>query len=349
MNSDRVSLPCLVEEHASLRRYNTFGVEARARWLVRLRQPAALPEVLARPEWAGLPVMVLGGGSNVLFRDDYPGMVLRVESRRVETIGRDSLGTVVRVEAGHGWHAFVEWSLAQGLTGLENLSLIPGTVGAAPIQNIGAYGVELDALVESVQAHDREAGGMVELDRAACGFDYRSSVFKRVEGARRYIVTAVRLRFAHDRPLVLHYPGVREELAALGVAVPTAADVSRAVCAIRRRKLPDPARIGNAGSFFKNPVVPLALAEALAARFPALPVFAARDPAQRKLSAGWLIENLGLRGYRDGDAGVAESHALVLVNHGEATGEQIWQLAQFIRARVLGAYGVELEPEPVVV
>ena len=349
VNSDRVSLPCVIEEHASLRRYNTFGVEARARWLVRLRQPATLPEVLARPEWAGLPVLVLGDGSNLLFRGDYPGMVLRMESRRVETVGRDALGTVVRVEAGHSWHAFVEWTLAQGLAGVENLSLIPGTVGAAPIQNIGAYGVELDALVESVQAYDRATGELVELDRAACGFDYRTSIFKRAEGALRYIVTAVRFRFAHDRPLVLHYPGVREELAALGVAVPTTADVSRAVCAIRRRKLPDPARIGNAGSFFKNPVVPVAQAEALAARFPALPVFAARAPGQRKLSAGWLIENLGLRGYRDGDAGVAESHALVLVNHGEATGAQIWQLAQFIRERVAGAYGVTLEPEPVIV
>jgi UDP-N-acetylmuramate dehydrogenase len=292
---------------------------------------------------------VLGDGSNVLFRGDFPGMVLRVEARRVETVGRDALGTLVRVEAGHGWHAFVEWTLSQGLVGIENLALIPGTVGAAPIQNIGAYGAELDALVESVEVYDRSTSQLVDLDRAACAFDYRNSLFKRAEGAQRYIITAVRFRFAHDRPLVLHYPGVREELAALGMSAPTAADVARAVCAIRRRKLPDPARIGNAGSFFKNPQVPVAQAEALAARLPALPVFAARDPAQRKLSAGWLIENLGLRGYRDGDAGVAESHALVLVNHGEATGEQIWRLAQFIQERVAGAYGVMLEPEPVVV
>ncbi len=337
----------MIEANASLKALNTFGVDARARWLLRVRDLDELPALLARPEWRDLPLLVLGGGSNILLTRDFDGVVLKIEAQRIAQslwLGDDA---VVRVEAGCDWHQFVTWTLESGFNGMENLSLIPGTVGAAPIQNIGAYGVELASLVDAVEVFDRGVARFDVLDRAACGFGYRDSVFKQAGSRERYIVTAVRFRFAADAPLVLHYPGVREELAAMGIATPRAADVSAAICAIRRRKLPDPAVLGNAGSFFKNPLVSRSAAERLQALHPDLPVFAA-DDAQAKLSAAWMIEQAGLKGYRDGDAGVSASHALVLVNHSHASGAQILAVAQHVRAAVLQRFGVPLENEPLI-
>lgn len=337
----------LIERDASLRQLNSFGVDARAAGLARVRDLDALPALLDDPAWSRRPLLVLGGGSNVLFTRDFDGLVLRLEASRIATshwVGDDA---VLRVEAGRDWHGFVRWTLDAGFAGLENLSLIPGTVGAAPIQNIGAYGVELAEHVDAVEVYDRVDRRFDALDREQCGFGYRDSVFKSAEGARRWIVTAVRFRLRADHPLATHYAGVAEELLAMGVERPTARDVSDAICAIRRRKLPDPAQVGNAGSFFKNPVVPLDTAQALAAQLPGLPVHAA-GAGSAKLSAAWLIEQAGLKGHRVGDAGVSAQHALVLVNHGSATGAQLLAVARHVQDTVQGRFGVALVPEPLI-
>jgi UDP-N-acetylmuramate dehydrogenase len=245
------------------------------------------------------------------------------------------------------WHDFVLWTLSRGLCGLENLALIPGTVGAAPIQNIGAYGVEVRERIHAVEAFDRSNGAMARLDNAACNFAYRDSLFKR--DPERYVVTAVEFALPRTPSLRVDYAGLGEELAAMGVSDPTPSQVADAVIRIRRRKLPDPAVLGNAGSFFKNPIVPVAQAEALQAEHPSLPVFRGSSEDTRKLSAAWLIDQCGWKGHREGDAGVAPSHALVLVNHGNATGAQLLDLARRIAGSVRERFGVAIEPEPRIV
>lgn len=344
-------------EDADLRRRNTFGVAARAPLLAEVQDNAALPDVLARPEFRGAPALVLGGGSNLLFAGDAPGAVLALRSERISRLHADDGTAIVRAEAGTDWDACVRWTLAQGLGGLENLALIPGTVGAAPIQNIGAYGVEVGDRIHAVEAWDLEAGQLRALGREECAFAYRDSRFKREP--RRWIVTAVEFALSRTPALQLDYAGIAVELAAMGVDAPDASQVAEAVTRIRRRKLPDPAVVGNAGSFFKNPIVPAALAGALHDAHPAIPVFpVAPFPADaalheetgaagmRKLSAAWLIDACGWKGYREGDAGVSTDHALVLVNHGMATGTQLLDLARRIAASVDARFGVALEPEP---
>jgi UDP-N-acetylmuramate dehydrogenase len=327
-------------EHAPLATRNTLRVAATARWFATVNSAAALPALLDLPAARG-PVMVLGEGSNLLFADDYPGLLLRPAFADVGIVA-DAGGTaVVRAEAGAGWDVLVGWTLAHGLAGLENLALIPGLVGAAPIQNIGAYGVEVAECIGVVEAWDRHAGRTVRLGREDCGFGYRDSVFKRAPD--RWIVTAVELRLSRDGNA-----GVREELDAMGIAAPTPADVAEAVRRLRRRKLPDPAVIGNAGSFFKNPVVPAELAARLREEHGDLPVFPA-GPGLGKLSAAWLIERCGWRGFREGDAGIAAQHALVLVNHGEASGAELLALARRVAGSVEARFGVRLEPEPRIV
>jgi UDP-N-acetylmuramate dehydrogenase len=334
-------------EHASLARHNTLRIAATARWLVTLFDVAELEPLLARPELAGLPCLVLGEGSNVLLTADYPGVVLRIAAAGARIEARPDDAATVVAEAGVNWDTLVDSTLRAGWPGLENLALIPGLVGAAPIQNIGAYGVELDELVASVTAWDRATGTVRVLSRADCAFGYRDSRFKRE--IDRWIVTHVALTLPRNRELRLDYAGVREELAAMGATAPTPLAVAAAVRRIRRRKLPDPAEIGNVGSFFKNPVVPAAVASALAADHPGLPVYATGVPGSSKLSAAWLIDACGWRGSRIGDAGVADRHALVLVNHGAATGTELLELARRIAASVAERFGIRLEPEPRIV
>ena len=251
-----------LQADADLGRRNTFGVLARAPWLLEVDDNATLAQALDLPQLRDLPLLVLGGGSNLLFAGDAPGAVLVLHAAAISRLDADGPRVRVRAQAGANWHQLVLWSLDQGLCGLENLALIPGSVGAAPIQNIGAYGVEVGEAVLAVEAWDRLAGAVVRLDRQACAFGYRDSVFKRQP--ERWIVLAVELELgsAHgpqQAPLHLGYAGIGEELAAMGKqAAPSAGDVAQAVIALRRRKLPDPARIGNAGSFFKNPIVPAA-------------------------------------------------------------------------------------------
>jgi UDP-N-acetylmuramate dehydrogenase len=342
-----VSRRFTLQENAPLRAMNTFGVNANAAWLLTVHAPDALAEALASPGVAGLPLMCIGDGSNLLLVTDFHGVVLRQASNGVRVIEDDGRRALVRVDAGHSWDALVDWTLERGLAGLENLALIPGLAGAAPIQNIGAYGTEVDEFIETVETWDRSSGRLVRLPRGECGFTYRDSRFK--HELDRWIVTAIELSLPRMRELRLDYPGVREELGSLDVTQPGPADVAEAVRRIRRRKIPDPAAIGNAGSFFKNPVVEAPQARALIDANPGLPSYDAPTPGRRKLSAAWMIEACGWRGYRDGDAGVSERHALVLVNHGTASGADMLALAQRVAASVRERFGVELAPEPRIV
>ena len=330
-------------EGVSLAGRNTFRVAARTAVMADVQRADALEELFGFAMLREGPVLVLGEGSNLLFVDDFPGVAICLAMAGVSIVRDEGDTAVVRAEAGMNWNDLVAWTLGRGLCGLENMALIPGTVGAAPIQNIGAYGVEVGEFVEAVEAFQRDTGQVKRLPAADCGFGYRDSLFKRETD--RWVVTALELRLPRQRELRLDYAGVREELAAMGVATPRAVHVAEAISRLRTRKLPNPALLGNAGSFFKNPVVDAAAAEALQAEHPGLPVFATPDGGH-KLSAAWLIERCGWKGHREGDAGVAEQHALVLVNHGQATGRQLLELAQRIAGSVRERFGVALEPEP---
>ncbi|MCD9096850.1 UDP-N-acetylmuramate dehydrogenase [Luteimonas fraxinea] len=323
---------------------NTFGVAAHARRLIEVLDAAAVPQALAALDGDMRP-LVIGGGSNLLFAGDAIDALAIIDARR-SVVSDDGERVVVRAAAGADWHGFVLWTLAQELGGMENLALIPGTVGAAPIQNIGAYGVEVGEHVVAVEAFDQDTRNFVRLDRDACRFGYRDSIFKQLPD--RWIVTAVEFALHRFAEPVLDYAGLRDVLAARGITAPRPLDVAEAVIDIRRSKLPDPAVIGNAGSFFKNPIVPAAQAAALVAAHAGIPVFAV-DEGLRKLSAAWLIDRCGWKGHRDGDAGVAPGHALVLVNHGNAQGTELLGLARRIAASVQMRFGVALEPEPKIV
>ena len=338
-----MSLPVRILRDVPLQGRNSFGVAATAPLLAEVDDPDALPALLARPEFAR--PMALGGGSNLLLAGDPVQPLVAISGQRIEVLGEDGPRTLVRAQAGTRWHRFVLHSLELGLCGLENLALIPGTVGAAPIQNIGAYGVEVGEFVHAVHAHEPGSGRWHRFDRAGCAFAYRDSRFKREPD--RFLITAVEFALPRQGKPRLGYAGLGEELARNGIERPTATDVANAVIAIRRRKLPDPALLGNAGSFFKNPLVPPEQAAALLQAHPALPCFG--GGALRKLSAAWLIEACGWKGHRDGDAGVSPDHSLVLVNHGSATGAQLLALARRIATSVQARFGVALEPEPRVV
>jgi UDP-N-acetylmuramate dehydrogenase len=338
-----------IVENARLDARNTFGVAACAPMLVEVADTAVLPELFGYAMLRDGPVLVLGGGSNLLFAGDPAATVLALGGQDIRLIEDDGRRAIVRADAGVEWHALVLWTLGHGLAGLENLALIPGTVGAAPIQNIGAYGVEVREHVHVVEAFDRVRGEVVRLPRGDCAFAYRDSIFKRAPD--RYVVIAVEFELSRGLQFRLDYAGLADELLAMGIDAAALdgvrpSQVAEAVCRIRRRKLPDPAVLGNAGSFFKNPIVPAARAEALKAAHAALPVFRGNDDASRKLSAAWLIDACGWKGFREGDAGVAASHALVLVNHGQASGAQLLDLARRIAASVHERFGVALEPEP---
>jgi UDP-N-acetylmuramate dehydrogenase len=334
-----------ISEGLSLAGRNTFRVDAKAEMLADVHDPFALPSLLSEPWAVFAPLLVLGEGSNVLLAGDVPGLTLCLTRARIRRIDEDHDSVLVSADAGVGWNDFVHWTLGRGYCGLENLALIPGTVGASPIQNIGAYGTEVGEFIDSVQAFDRETLRLREFEHEDCRFGYRDSFFKRAPDQN--IITEVRFRLPKQRPVKIDYAGVGEELAAMGIeATPTHRQVAEAISRLRTRKLPNPALLGNAGSFFKNPIVDAAIAEALMSRHPGLPVFPGDAASTRKLSAGWLIEQAGWKGHREGDAGVAAQHALVLVNHGAATGAQLLDLAGRIAGSVQARFGVALEPEP---
>ncbi|MEO9079751.1 MAG: UDP-N-acetylmuramate dehydrogenase [Rhodanobacter sp.] len=332
-------------ENASLATLNTLRVPARAKLLADIRDAAKLQELLNFPAVRHGPLLALGEGSNVLFTGDFEGTVLLMSTRGVQ-VESDGEHAHIAVAAGERWDDFVRWTLGQGYAGLENLILIPGTVGAAPIQNIGAYGCEVAEFVESVEAWDLREHRVVMLDHATCAFAYRDSLFKREPG--RYIVTAVRFVLPRQRTLRTDYAGIAEQLAHMGVDKPAPFHVAEAVVHLRTKKLPDPAVIGNAGSFFKNPVVDAATTETLQRDHPTLPAWPQAD-GRSKISAAWMIEAAGFKGLRHGDVGISNRHALVLVNHGHASGAQLWALAQQVMRGVHEKFDVILEPEPVVI
>jgi UDP-N-acetylmuramate dehydrogenase len=338
--------PLPIERQANLRTMNTFGVPAVASSLVRITSDADVRRVVDHPELGRAPKFILGGGSNLLLSRDVAAVVLKVEvmGRRLVSSNHDA--HIVEFGAGEPWHDAVAWTLAQGWPGLENLALIPGTMGAAPVQNIGAYGVELQERFESLDAVDLVTGRSVTLDAKACRFGYRDSVFKQAL-ANKSVITRVRLRLPRPWVPVLGYVDMERKMLETGITTPDAHQIFEWVCAVRRAKLPDPAVIGNAGSFFKNPIVTAEQCRDIIGREPNVVHYPLLDGTV-KLAAGWLIDACGWKGKSIGQAGVYEKHSLVLVNRGGASGAEIVTLARAIQTSVYERFGIRLEPEPVV-
>lgn len=342
-----MNTPFRVQFDYSLQALNTFGIPATAHAYLPVDSVEVLRAIRLDRALNALPRLVLGGGSNLLLSDDFPGLVLHMRNTGVEVVDEDAHFTYVKAQAGENWHGFVQWSLRHGLGGLENLSLIPGSVGAAPIQNIGAYGVEVKDHFHALTAFDFDSGETFVLDRNACRFAYRDSIFKH-ELRDRAVILDVTFAFPKQWVPNLQYVDVEQELAQRKIAQPAAGDISDAVIAIRTRKLPDPAVIGNAGSFFKNPLVSPQQRAALLEQYPQLVSYPQSD-GSFKLAAGWLIDQCGWKGKSLGRAGVYEKQALVLVNRGGASGAEVVALARAIQEDVLERFGVRLEPEPVFV
>ena len=340
-----------IESGISLKPYNTFALPAQAQTLVRIACDADVRAVIDHPQLGRAPKFVLGGGSNVVLTKDVQAVVLKVEvmGRRLVEERPDAL--IVEAGAGEGWHDFVAHTLEQGWAGLENLALIPGTVGAAPVQNIGAYGLELQDRFDSLDAVDLVTGRSVTLSREMCRFGYRDSVFKHAGFgglAGKSVITRVRFRLPRPWRPVLGYLELERRMQETQVARPDARQIFDWVCAIRRAKLPDPALVGNAGSFFKNPVVSDEQCRDIIGRDPEIVYYPLPDGTV-KLAAGWLIDACGWKGKSVGRAGVYERQALVLVNRGGAIGAEVVTLARAIQESVYGRFGIRLEPEPVVV
>lgn len=332
--------------HHSLRPYNTFGMEAQAEWFTAVSNIADLQEALHWAKTRQLPVHIIGGGSNILLTQHLQGLVILNAIKGLELLETESNNDSAVIAAGSGeiWHDLVCWCLERNLGGIENLSLIPGTVGAAPIQNIGAYGVEIKDVFEKLEAVSLVDGSVHSFDKASCHFAYRDSVFKQhLKG--QFFITKVYLRLSKG-PHQLHtsYGALEETLEAMSIRQATIQDVSRAVIWIRSSKLPKPEEIGNAGSFFKNPEIEPAQFEQLKNQYPHLISFPGAE-GRIKIPAGWLIDQCGWRGYRQGDAGCYDKQALVLVNYGQASGTDVWTLAQQIVVSVKERFGIELSPE----
>jgi UDP-N-acetylmuramate dehydrogenase len=336
-----------IESGVSLKPYNTFGLPAVAQTLVRITDDAGVRQVVDHPDLGTTPKFILGGGSNIVLTRDMPQVVLKVEVRGRRVVEERADAWIVEAGAGETWHDFVAWTLDQGLPGLENLALIPGTVGASPVQNIGAYGIEVKDRFESLDGVDLLTGRSVTLDAAFCAFGYRDSVFKH-SLAGRVVITRVRFRLPKPWQPVLGYLEIERKMAEHGVARPEARQIFDWICAIRRAKLPDPAVVGNAGSFFKNPVVTPEQCRDIIGRDPEIVHYPMPDGTM-KLAAGWMIDACGWKGKTVGKAGVYEKQALVLVNRGGAIGSEVMLLAKAIQESVYGRFGIRLEPEPVVV
>ena len=330
--------------NVSIAHFNSFAVPAYADQLFVLNSIDQLPElvpVLAKCDNR----LILGGGSNILLRDDFHGLVVINQLTGIHILEDYNNSVLLEVGAGENWHDFVCWSIDNGYHGLENLSLIPGTVGAAPIQNIGAYGVEVEDYIDSLIAVDIQTNNIIKLEKTDCHFAYRESMFK--QRPDQYLITSVRFKLPKHFSPMLTYSGIKEKLleSSLDPEAVTAKQISKAICSLRSLKLPDPSLIGNAGSFFKNPVVSMQEYLLLKAHHPGIPMYRISD-GSCKIPAAWLIDKCGFRGFRLDDAGVYEHHALVLVNYGKASGEQIWQLAKTIQNAVKKMFGIDLVPEP---
>jgi UDP-N-acetylmuramate dehydrogenase len=348
-----------VETQYPLQAHNSFGISAKAQRLVCIRDEADIDAVLADAELAAAPKFVLGGGSNIVLTGDVKPLVLKMEMRGKRLVAETDKAWIVEAAAGEKWHDLVAWTLEQGWPGLENMALIPGTVGASPVQNIGAYGVELQDRFHELDAVELSSGQRFSLNAAQCAFGYRDSVFKHTSSgpndlglAGRAIITRVRFHLPKQWKPVLGYLDLERKMAETGISQPTAQQIFEWVCAIRKAKLPDPAVIGNAGSFFKNPTVTQEQCDDIIAREPKV-VHYLLDDGRIKLAAGWLIDACGWKGKTVGNAGVYEKQALVLVNVGgtehPCTGGEVMTLAKAIQTSVYERFGIRLEPEPVVV
>ncbi|MCZ4409412.1 UDP-N-acetylmuramate dehydrogenase [Cryomorphaceae bacterium 1068] len=330
-------------ENASLKAYNTFGIEVKAAKMVRFSSSADLKEIFKNEELKAMPLLILGGGSNLLLTSDFDGLVLKNEVPGIELVNEDDKHFYVNSGAGENWHEFVMHCIENGWAGLENLSLIPGNVGASPMQNIGAYGVEVKDRFHELEAFNLETLKTEKFDAEACQFGYRESVFKR-RLKNKYIIVSVTFRLFKQPQLNTSYGAIQGELNSLGIHEPNIADVSQAVINIRSSKLPDPKVIGNAGSFFKNPIVTEAVYQRLVEQNPSMPFYPSAE-GKFKLAAGWLIEKSGWKGFLRENYGVHAKQALVLVNHGGATGKEIYDLSTEILEDVKKKFGVELERE----
>jgi len=338
-----------IERDVNLKPFNTFGLPATARRLVRIREVADVRRVVDHPELGRAPKFVLGGGSNIVLTQDVEAVVLKMEIPGIRLLEERANAWIIEAGAGVAWHALVQWTVEQGFGGLENLALIPGTVGAAPVQNIGAYGLEVQDRVDSVEVVDLVSGRAVVLPASVCKFGYRDSVFKH-QGfgglAGKSVITRVRFALPKLWKPVLGYLELERKMAETGITAPSSRQIFDWVCAIRRAKLPDPLVIGNAGSFFKNPLVTAEQCRDIIGRDPAI-VHYLMDDGQIKLAAGWMIDACGWKGKAVGGAAVYEKQALVLVNRGEARGAEVLTLARAIQESVYGRFGIRLEPEPV--
>jgi UDP-N-acetylmuramate dehydrogenase len=336
-----------IERGVPLRAYNTFGLPAVAHTLVRVTGEGDVRRLVDHPELGRATKLILGAGSNLILTRDPEAVVVRVEVRGRRLVEERDDAVIVEVGAGENWHDVVAWTLDQGWPGLENLALIPGTVGAAPVQNIGAYGLELKDRFHSLDAVDLVTGRTVTLDAPACRFGYRDSLFKHALGGKS-VITRLRLRLPRPWTAVLGYLDLERKIAESGNRAPDARTIFNWVCTIRRGKLPDPAQMGNVGSFFKNPVVSAEQCRDIIGRDPHIVHYPLGD-GRYKLAAGWLIDACGWKGKTVGRAGVYDKQALVLVNRGGASGAEVLVLARAIQESVYGRFGIRLETEPVVV
>jgi len=336
----------IIDQDVSIGEYTTFGVSAKASYFTSLASSDDVLGLIADPLWRSQKHYVLGGGSNTLFRDNFDGLVVHNAIMGREIIEENNETVTIRLGAGEDWHQFVMWSVAKGYWGIENLALIPGTVGASVVQNIGAYGVEVQKVVVSVELVNTKTKKLQVFDVADCKFAYRDSIFKQESGV--FIVTAVTYRLSKNPEPHLEYPAIQERVLAKGYSCEDPRDVAHAVIDIRRSKLPDVGEIGMAGSFFKNPIVSREHFAQLQKRFPNISGFAV-EGGSIKVSAGWIIEELGYKGIREGNVGTYHRHALVLVNYGGASGEEVWSFAQKIMQHAKEVYNIDLEPEVLIV
>jgi UDP-N-acetylmuramate dehydrogenase len=336
-----------IQENISLRPFNTFGISAMAQYFVRFNSMPELEEAMLyyqdKTDFAKRKTLILGGGSNILFTKNFDGLVLKNQLYGMEKIGEDEDFVYVRAGAGESWHQMVMYCIQRQWAGAENLSLIPGNVGASPMQNIGAYGVEIKDIFHSLEAYHLAEKTMVNFNLSDCAFGYRESVFKG-KFKNQFVITSVTFRLNKKPVFKTTYGAIEQELEKMGVQSLTIQAISQAVINIRSSKLPNPAEIGNAGSFFKNPEIGTAAFEALKASFPAIVGYDLQN-GNTKLAAGWLIEQCGWKGYRIGDVGCHSKQALVLVNYGHATGEEIFAFSQQIIDSVMGKFGVPMQRE----
>jgi len=329
-----------IKQNISLKPYNTFGVEVNAKSFVEVNNAEELKEVLKEND---KQILILGGGSNVLFTRDFNGLVIKNNLTGISIIKEDDTSVWLKVGAGEIWHQFVLFCLEKNYAGLENLSLIPGNVGASPMQNIGAYGVEVKDVITEVEAFDLNTFSIQKFSNSACEFGYRTSVFKTSEKGN-YFITAVTYKLKKQAEINTSYGAIENELLRMNVSSPSIKDVSDAVINIRSSKLPDPKKIGNSGSFFKNPIVSLLQKNKILKDYPNAPNYPQRD-GSFKMAAGWLIEQCGWKGKCLGDYGVHDKQALVLVNYGSAKGSDIFELSEEIIKSVIDTFGIELERE----